>query len=75
MVLKLQAKLIMNEEVLFYIFISTIYITVFDISFTSGIYLFHIFLNILIMSNSSKHQRGKKKNRKTEEKPKRRRSH
>ena len=34
--------------------------TVFDISFTSGIIIFHIFLNILIMGNSSKHQREKK---------------
>ena len=56
----------MNEEVLFYSLVST----VFDISFTSGIIIFHIFLNILIMGNSSKHQRGKKteKQRKTKEK-------
>ena len=62
MVFKLQAKLVMNEEVLFYSLVSTL----FDISFTSGIIIFHIFLNILIMGNSSKHQR-EKKTEKTEE--------
>ena len=39
MVFKLQAKLVMNEEVLFYSLVST----VFDISFTSGIYHFSHF--------------------------------
>ena len=44
--------------------------TVFDISFTSGIIIFHIFLNILIMGNSSKHQRVKKKKTEKQKKTK-----
>ena len=71
MVLKLQAKLIMNEEVLFYIFSFNrilIFLSLAELSFFT-------FSLVFLLWATATSTREENKNRKREEKPKRRRTH